>query len=302
MKIEEISRILIVGSGTIGRQIGLQCAMKGYDVVLYDVNQDIVESAIKQEKAYAAQLVSEERISQEQAEASLARITITTNPEEAAAEADIISESVPENPDLKRKVFNQFNKLCPSHTIFTTNTSTLIPSMIAEGTGRPKKFLALHFHQIVWQSNIVDIMPHRGTSRETIELVHDFARRIGQIPIYLKKESPFYVFNAMYFAFTRAAINLVRNDIASIEDIDRSWMGVTKMEIGPFGMMDAVGIDTALKIFKNWAKKSNDPELQATADILVDYVDKGNLGIKSGQGFYTYPNPDYQQPGFLESK
>ena len=106
----------------------------------------------------------------------------------------------------------------------------------------------------------------------------------------------------MYFALNRAVIKLVRNDVASIEDIDRSWMGVTKMEIGPFGMMDAVGIDTALKIFKNWAKKSNDPELQATADILVDYVDKGNLGIKSGQGFYTYPNPDYQQPGFLESK
>jgi 3-hydroxybutyryl-CoA dehydrogenase len=145
-------------------------------------------------------------------------------------------------------------------------------------------------------------MPHRETSRKTIELVHDFAKRIGQIPIYLKKESHFYVFNAMYFALNRAAIKLVRNGVASIEDIDRSWMGITKMEIGPFGMLDGVGIDTACEICQYWAKEYSDPELQATADFLDDYADKGRLGIKSGQGFYTYPNPIYQQPGFLEKE
>ena len=299
MKIEDVRRVLIVGAGTMGQQIGLQCAMHGYDVMLYDIAPEALETAAAQVRAYVEQLAAGGRLTQEQADAVLARIHTTDDPQEAAAEADLLSESVPEDPELKGQVFAQFNKLCPPHTIFTTNTSSLIPSMFAQVTGRPAQFAALHFHQYVWESNVVDVMPHLGTSKETVELLYAFAKRIGQIPILCKKESHGYVFNAMLNAVNRAALTLAANGVVSVEDIDRAWMGVMKMPVGPFGILDHVGLQTAWDITRHWAEELRDPQLQANADFLKRYVDQGRLGVKSGRGFYTYPNPAYEQPGFL---
>jgi 3-hydroxybutyryl-CoA dehydrogenase len=283
----------------MGQQIGLQCAMYGYKVILYDVTQDALETAAAQVKAYTGHLVVGGRLTEEEANATLARIETNNDAEQAAAEADLLSESVPEDPELKGRVFAQFNQLCPPHTIFATNTSSLIPSMFAQATGRPERFAALHFHQYVWESNVVDIMPHPGTSKETVELLYAFAKRIGQIPIVCKKESHGYVFNAMLNAVNRAALTLAANGIASVEDIDRAWMGVMKMSIGPLGILDHVGLQTAWDITKHWAKELRDPQLEANAGFLKRYIDQGRLGLKSGQGFYTYPNPAYEQPGFL---
>jgi len=286
----------------MGQRIGLQCARYGYSVTLYDISPDALESAAIRVRAYADQLVVDERMTREEADATLGRIVAINDLEEAAAEADLLSESVPENPELKRKVFAQLSGLCPSRTIFTTNTSTLLPSMFAEATGRPAQFAALHFHGLPWGSNVVDIMPHPGTSSETIELLYAFAERIGQIPIVLKKESHRYVFNAMFDGLLGAALTLVRTRIASVEDIDRAWMGCMKMPRGPFGMLDGVGLDTAWEISQYWAKELDDPERQAIADFLREYVDKGWLGIKSGRGFYSYPDPAYRDPGFLTGR
>jgi len=299
MKIEDVRRVLIVGAGTMGQQIGLQCAMKGYDVTIYDIAPNMLNATTTQIKAYADEFVAFGLLTQEQADATLARITTTNDPKEAAAEADLLSESVPEDPELKGKVFAQFHKLCPLHTIFTTNTSTLIPSMYAKETGRPAQFAALHFHAPMRGANVVDIMPHAGTSNETVVLLEAFAKRIDQIAIVLKKESSSYVFNAMLHGLLGAAFTLAINGVASVEDIDRAWMGVTKMIAGPFGMLDNIGLDTSWQVTEYWAKALDDPQLQAHADSLKQYVDKGWLGIKSGRGFYTYPDPAFLQPGFL---
>jgi 3-hydroxybutyryl-CoA dehydrogenase len=299
VKIEDIKRVLIVGAGTMGQEIGLQCAMHGYDVVIYDIAPDALESATARQKAILERLVAGGHLSQEQAKATLARIATTTDPGRAAAGADLLSESVPENPELKAKVFAQFNALCPAHTIFTTNTSSLVPSMFAEATGRPAQFAAFHFHHEVWVSNVVDIMPHPGTSEETVELLYAFAKRIGQIPILLKKENHGYVFNAMFNELNTAAVSLAANGIASIEDVDRAWMGVMKMPLGPFGWLDGIGLDTCCEIVEYWAKTLGDEQLQKNADFFKKYVSKGYLGVKSGRGFYTYPNPAYAQPGFI---
>jgi 3-hydroxybutyryl-CoA dehydrogenase len=288
MKVEDIRRVLVVGAGTMGRQISLQCAMHGYDVTLYDVSSDALDAAKTQVRAFADHLIAWGRLSKKEADAALKRITTTTNAREASVQADLMSESVPEDPKLKCKVFAQFNKLCPSHTIFTTNSSELIPSLIAEKTGRPDKFAAFHFHQHVWEANVVDIMPHPGTAKGTVKLLGAFAERIGQIPILLRKENPGYVFNTMLNALLGSAMTLAMNDIASVEEIDRAWMGVTKMVVGPFGILDAVGLDLAWQITESGAKLSGDKQLQAHADFLKQYVDKGWLGVKSGRGFYNY--------------
>ncbi len=299
MDIEDIRCVLIIGAGTMGQQIALQCAMHGYEVIVYDTSAKALETATATIKTYAEQLVSQKRLPPDEANAALARISFTTNPEEAA-KADLLSESIPEDPDLKAKVFAQFNKICPPHTIFTTNTSTLAPSMYADATGRPGQFAALHFHNYVWDANLADIMPHPGTSPETVKLLYAFAKQIGQVPLVLKKESPEYVFNAMFGAINKAAITLLFNGIASVEDVDRAWMIITKMPIGPFGMLDVIGLDTAWHIMQSKAQMSGDPQQQAVADRWkAEYLDKGRLGVKTSRGFYTYPDPVYVRPDFL---
>lgn len=302
MRVEDIQQVLIVGAGTMGQQISLQCAMHGYDVALYDISGHALARAMGWVNTYAQGLVAEGRLTAAEADAALARITTTADAAHAAREADLLSESVPEDPELKAKVFARFSELCPARTIFTTNTSSLLPSMFAEATGRPAQFAALHFHQYVWDSNVVDIMPHAGTSEQTVRLLHAFAKRIGQIPVLCRKESPGYVFNAMLNALNRAAITLAANGVASVEDIDRAWIGVMKMPVGPFGILDHVGLETAWRITKHWADALRDPELQANAEFLKRYIDKGRLGVKSGGGFYDYPNPAYAQPGFLTAE
>ncbi len=248
MKIDDVRRVLIIGSGTMGLQIGLQCATHGYQVALYDVDPAALEKGMVRIRAYADGLVDDGAIDAAGRKRALAHISPTTDPTIAAFEADVVSESVPEDPALKGRVFARFDALCPPRTIFASNTSTLLPSMFAAATGRPDRVAALHFHPPVWSSNVVDVMPHPGTSPETTELLIAFARRIGQIPIRLHRESVGYVFNAIYSAINEASITLVANGIASIEDVDRAWIGIMKMPVGPFGMLDGVGLDTVWDI------------------------------------------------------
>jgi 3-hydroxybutyryl-CoA dehydrogenase len=298
MKIEEIKKVLILGAGTMGQQIGLQCAMNGYEVVYYDLNQEILDKALKRVGKLANWYASTGRLTPEQLKQTMGRISATSDPAEAARDADFINESVPEDPGIKAKVFSQFHGLCPERTIFTTNTSMLVPSMFAEATGRPAKLCALHFHDLR-ASTVVDVMAHPGTDPEVTRLVHDFAVSIGCIVIMLHKENHGYVFNAMLTSLIQSALTLVTRDVASVEDVDRAWMGVTYMPMGPFGIMDQVGLSTAWTITDYWARKMNDKQGQKNADLLKQYVDRGELGYKTHKGFYSYPNPAYQARNFL---
>ena len=299
MKIDEVRRILTIGAGTMGHQIGFLCAMNGYDVVVYDVAPDIFEATRKRLAQLADRFVKKGRLPAEEKEAVLSRITFTNDAKSAAADIDIVTESVPEDPKIKARVFAEFNRLCPTRTVFTTNTSTLVPSMFAEATGRPDRFLAFHFHDILL-TDVVDVMPHPGTSVESVELVRAFAERLDQTVIVLERENFGYVFNAMLSDLFKSALTLASNGIAAVEDIDRAWMGVLQAPMGPFGMMDSVGLDTVWKINDYWAKITKDPQSKTNAAFLKTLVDDGRLGIKSGGGFYTYPAPLFHQPDFLK--
>jgi 3-hydroxybutyryl-CoA dehydrogenase len=297
----EVRRVAVVGAGTMGQQIGFQCAGHRIDVVLYDVAPAALESAQARIAAYSQGLVARGVITAELRDAALARITTTTDPSVAAAEADLLSEAVPEDPKLKGRVLAEFDALCPPRTIFATNTSTLLPSQFAQATGRPDHVIALHFHLPVWVANLADVMPHEGTAREVTELVLRFARQIGQVPIELRREHNGYVFNAMYSAVNREAITMAEQGVAPIEDIDRAWMLVTKWPHGPFGGLDAIGIDAAWQITDYWARElPADLQLRRNADFLKGYIDRGELGVKSGKGFYSYAKPAFERPGFTE--
>ncbi len=298
MNAEEIRTILVVGAGTMGGQIALQCAIHGLDVRLYDTSADALATGMARVRGYARHLAEKGRLP----DGALARIRPVTEPAPAAAEADLVSESVPEDPALKGRVFAQLNALCPPRTIFTTNTSTLLPSMFAEAGGRPERLLSLHFHLPVWDANVADVMPHDGTDPAVVETVIAFARRIGQIPIVARRESSGYVFNAMLSALNGAALELAAGGVASVADVDRAWMGIMKTPVGPFGIMDAVGLDTVWRITDYWAGRTGDPAQRQNADFVRGYVDAGRLGVKTGGGFYDYPDPDYRRPGFIEGE
>lgn len=288
MDADDIRTVLVVGAGTMGQQIALQCAAHGFAVTLLDTEQAALDRARARLDALAGHVASDPAFAHTDVVADVARISATTDPAEAAHAADLVSESVPEDPALKGRVFAELDRLCPARTIFATNTSSLVPSLFADATGRPDRLAALHFHQPVWSATIVDVMPHPGTSPETVETLVGFAGRIGQVPIRLLRESPGYVFNAMYNALNREAITLAANGVATVEDIDRAWTTVTKMPNGPFGMLDHVGIDTAWHITDYWARTLGDAQLTRNAAFLKGYLDQGRAGVKSGRGFYDY--------------
>ena len=299
MQVDDIRKVLVVGTGLMGQKIALQCARCDYDVVAYDAFPKSLENARQKIPAFAADLVAQQKMTPEASEAALSRIHYTSRPEDGA-DADLLSESVLEDPDLKAKVFAQFNQVCQPKTIFTTNTSTLLPSMYAEASGRPAQFAALHFYG-VFDHNLADVMPHPGTSPEILEILAAFAKRLKQVPLVLKKEYPGYVANTIWGAMNTAAIKIALVDkVASIEDVDRSVMLHLGMPCGPFGFNDHIGLDTIWHVMQSNAKISGDTTIQQVADEFKrDYIDKGWLGVKSGRGFYSYPDPAYLRPDFL---
>lgn len=299
MQIDDVRRVLVVGAGRMGAEVGLQCALFGYQTVLYDIAADKFPAALRQQTSLLDELVGLGRLSTSDAEATLGRIATTTDLESAAVEADVVSESAPEKLRVKRELFARLDELCPPRTVFTTNTSYLLPSRIAPATGRPEKFAALHFHPKVWLSNVVDVMPHPGTSQETIDLLSEFAVRIGQMPIVCRKENHGYVFNHMLLPVLRSAVTLAERGVASVEDIDRAWMGVMLTGIGPFGLLDNIGLDTARDVIAFWATILRDPEVKQAAEFLQKLIDEGRLGMKTGRGFYEYPNPAFTRPEFF---
>jgi 3-hydroxybutyryl-CoA dehydrogenase len=293
-KIKDINNILILGSGTLGLRIGLACALNNYKVTLYDIDEKAFTSAKKIQANLLKILVKAQTYTQKQADTAVKNILFTTDAQAAAQEADLVSESVTENIAIKKKVWQQFGKLCPSKTIFTTNTSSLLPSLYADDTGRPKQFCAFHFHDVFY-ANVVDIMPNPLTETWLIPLLQDFGKSIQQTPVLVKKESPAYIFNAMLIALISAAGALVTYDIGSIEDVDRSWMGNFKMLRGPFGIIDEIGLDTAWHV----TAPNKDARSQRFAALLKTYIDQGKLGRKTGEGFYKYPNPRFLEADFI---
>jgi len=295
LALNDIQKTLVLGSGTLGLRVALQLAISEFNTFLFDISETSLDIAKKEHSKLLRSLVKSKIVSESKIEEILDRITYTTNAEEAAKEADFVNESVTENLEIKKQVWRQFGELCPSHTIFTTNSSFLLPSEYCDETGSPERFCAFHFHD-VFTAKVVDIMPHQTTASWIPELLYQLGVKLNQIPVHIKKESNGYLFNYMLMNILTSASDLLLKEIGSIQDIDRSFMGNFGLPLGPFGMMDQVGLDTALHIAHN----NDTPQSKKFASLLEPLVNAGKLGVKSGEGFYLYPNPEYSRVDFLK--
>ncbi|UJP64256.1 3-hydroxyacyl-CoA dehydrogenase [Mongoliitalea daihaiensis] len=290
-----IKNVCILGAGTLGTRVALQSALSGYKVRVYDINPSALEKSKEWMQKIVHQLAKTANLEADAGLNAIQEIIFTDMPANAVQDADIINESVLEDYAVKKEVWTLFGKIAPEKTIFTSNTSYMLPSMFAEISGRPEKFCALHFHDVFY-SKVVDIMPHPTTDPDLIPLLMDFGRSLEQVPVFVKKENPGYIFNSMLMAFIGAAGKLITQDIGSIEDIDRSWMVNFHMPMGPFGILDSIGLDTAWHVTSN----QRDGASQKFASFLKTYIDAGKLGEKTGEGFYTYPNPSYRSKKFTQ--
>jgi len=296
-----IKNVMVAGAGTLGSQIAWQTAFKGFNVIVYDAFEDGLAQGKKFHEQFALLFSKERGATQTEINATLARISYTTDLSEAVKNADIVSESVPESIEIKAKFYTELGKLAPERTIFTTNTSTLLPSQFAEFTGRPEKFLALHFANGIWDANIGEVMGHAGTDAKVFNEIVQFAKDIGMVAIPIHKEQHGYIINSLLTVWGNAAIDLVRSGVATPEDVDKTWMIAAQAPVGPFGIFDVVGMRTAYNINKLWGEQLNDEEALARADFIdKEFIEKGRIGAESGEGVYKYPNPAYQQDGFLK--
>ncbi len=293
-KIDDIKTVLVVGAGTLGLRIALRCALDGYQVSLFDINAKQLQTATNMQAHLAKGMVKRGEISGEQVAQAMQRLSPTDDLSKAVDGVDLVSESVIEEVDIKRQFYRELTPRLDKDAIVTTNTSFLLPSQMLDSIAHPENFCALHFHDVFTQV-VLDVMPHPGTRPEVVELLMAFGKRINHVPVLVKKENHGYMFNAMFGEILAKAGELYMNDIGSIQDIDRSFMGNFHTPAGPFGMLDLIGLDTAWHIMS----KNPKPEVQAFASELKSKVDAGELGYKSGQGFYSYPGPEFNKVGFL---
>lgn len=279
------THVTVIGSGVLGSQIAFQAAFFGKEVMVYDISEEILAELPTRWDRLAGFYVRDMEATEDQLEQTRSRLHHSADLAQALAEADVVIEAVPENLELKRKVWTQIGQAAPEKTVFCTNSSTLLPSDMAEATGRPERFLALHFANEVWKNNTGEVMGHAGTDPQVVQEVLDFAQQIGLVPIHVKREQPGYVLNSLLVPFLNAATHLWVEDIAEPEEIDKTWRTATGSPLGPFQILDVVGMETVYQINLNAGTEESKKVAQR---IKTEFIDRGRRGRDAGGGFYTY--------------
>lgn len=307
-------KVVVAGGGVLGSQIAFQSAFKGFEVTIWlrsegsigraqpkltrvkEIYLNTLEAMKTNPAAYCRGLTDSKELSdealddlKERALKAFEGLKLTTSYEEAFKDADLVIECIAERPDEKIEFYKHMAQFLPQHTVVVTNSSTLLPSQLAEYTGRPEKFLALHFANEIWRNNSAEIMGHPGTDHKYYDQTVEFAQAIGMIPLKLKKEQAGYILNSMLVPFLSAAEALLANDVADPETIDLTWKIGTGAPAGPFQILDVVGLTTAYNIVSNHPDSKNPETIQGKiAKMLKTYIDQGKTGVNAGEGFYKY--------------
>lgn len=293
----KVQKVAILGAGTLGSQIAFQSALNGLDVTAFARHADVAKERLA---ALAPSYARDLKLSQADFDQVLATITVTNDLAQAVADADMVIECVPESMELKEQFYDDLTKVLPEKTIVTSNSSTMLPSQLVKFSDRPAKFLHIHFANEIWKYNVAEIVGTDATDPEVYAAVVDYTKTIKMVPVTMKKEYPGYILNAMLIPFINSAMKLWAKGIAEPHLIDKDWMIATGAPTGPFIMLDVVGLRTAYHISLNDYQATGDADYKLVADKLKEMIDAGHVGRESGQGFYSYPNPEFMQPDFLK--
>lgn len=282
-----IKNVTVLGSGVLGSQIAYQAVFFGFNVTSYDISNEAIEAAKPRYHGWVEAYKADGMAGAENggAERAFESMTFSSDLADAVKNADLIIEAVPEYLELKRETYQKLALVAPEKAIFATNSSSLLPSDIVDATGRPDRFLALHFANHIWRMNTAEIMGTEATSKETWDAVVQYAKDSGMVPIEIHKERAGYVLNSLLIPLLSAAGELWAGGYADPETVDATWRIGTGAPLGPFQIYDVVGLNTAYAL-----ASSNPSEISQTfaKRLKEEFIDHGKLGMASGEGFYTY--------------
>ena len=293
-------KIAVVGTGTLGAQIALLASSAGYSVTVYDQQTGAFDEMMEKLYADIKAKQIEPFIPFDRWPACRQEIKQFQKLDEAVKDAELVIEAVPENLELKCEVFRQLGQLTSPEAVLATNSSSIPVSHLEESSARPERCLNLHFYMALHGMNIADVMGGTRTLPEILEKGVSWVRSLGCIPLTVKKELLGFCFNRVWRAVKREVLYMWANDFVDFRDVDRAWMKFTGNEdrYGPFGLMDSVGLDVIYDIEMVYYRNSKDPK-DHPPEALKQKIDRGELGVKTGKGFYSYPDPEYLQEDFL---
>ena len=295
-------QIAIVGTGTLGVQIGLLAVNAGYRVNVFDQQPEAFDKMFQKLLTDLQAKQVAPFIAYDQWEACRQLIQQFNKLDAAVSTADLVIEAVPENLALKQEVFQRLGQLAPPEAILATNSSSIPISHLEQSSGRPERCLNLHFYMPLHGMNMTDVMEGSRTLPEVMEKGISWVRSLGCIPLTVKKELLGFCFNRVWRAVKREVLYMWADDFVDFRDVDRAWMKFSGREDrpGPFGLMDSVGLDVIYDIEMVYYKNSKDPK-DHPPEALKQKVASGELGVKTGRGFYSYPDPEYLQDDFLKA-
>jgi len=291
-----ITRVAVIGAGTMGWQIAARTANSGRNVALYDAMDGAVERALGKMRDELPTFLAETG-KEWDVPGLISRVRTATSLEDAVAGADLVIEAVREHLPTKLTVFAELDRLAPD-AILATNSSSLPSGRLVEAVTRPQRLVNMHFFSPIRQREMLEVMSCGHTDQMVIDLAVDFGRSLGLITAVVQGESMGFIINRVWRAVKRESLRVVDEGHASPEDVDRLWMGFFGTASGPFGIMDMVGLDVVSDIEASYVAVTKDPT-DRVSPILGTKIAAGELGEKTGKGFYSYPHPAFREPTFL---
>ena len=296
---DPIKTVTLIGAGKMGVKIAARAATFGFAARVYDLSKEILEGASDLIGA-DIQATCDEGPGKEDPEKAFPRVSFYEDLNEAVAETDLIIEVVPERLDLKKEIFAELDRVAAEQVIIATNSSSIPVSKIEDAVKRRDKVANIHFYaRPTGITPMADLMGGTETSRETLDRGREWIEGMGCLPLVVKKECMGFLFNRIWRAVKRESLRSWADGHADYKDIDRAWKVWSGMVAGPFGMMDFVGLDVVYDIEMSYYLDSNDPT-DEPPEALHQMVERGELGRKSGKGFYDLSDPEFLRPEFTQ--
>jgi 3-hydroxybutyryl-CoA dehydrogenase len=288
MDIDDLKSVAVVGAGTMGSQIAFVVALGGYPVTLFSRSRERLDTSVAATTRLLEKRVEKGKLEAAELEATLARLRTTTDIEAACADADLVIKTIAEDRDAKHEVFQLIGRVARPDAILSSNSSTMPTSFFESAVPNPERLLNIHFFNPALLMQLVEVVKGAHTADATVQTCMEFVRRIGKVAVLLHKETFGFIANRILFIAMQEAFQLVEQGVVSMEDCDLAVKNGLNWPMGPFALADLVGLDITAGILEQGYLQTGE-ERWAPTPILTDHVEAGELGRKTGKGFFDYP-------------